>query len=330
VDLRVENFRGRKEILNIIAKGGYDQFYSANWQIPYLNKEKTFGMGFETSYRLNHEIAVSILDNKYIFYKTNTSYARKMAKIGTNFTYRPGYRYLHQFDISFFHLQLEDSILIINPEYTYGPNKYNYFKLNYTYKQDNRDFKAYPLKGYYFDIQLSKIGLGLFNEDVNQLMMDVNADHYFNIYKKWDFAYSLRGRLSYTNNFQPFFLVEGIGLNGFNVRGYELYVITGQNIGVFKSNLKFSIVPMRDFQIKWLKSDKFSKVFYGLYANIFFDMGYAKDKYYYQGNPLSNQLLWGSGIGLDFVTYYDIVIGLSYAINKQQQKGFYVSLVAPI
>ncbi len=330
VDLRVENFRGRKEILNIIAKGGYDQLYSFNWQIPYLNKEKTFGMGFSAAYQLNHEIAVSTSDNKFIYYKTNTSFARKMAMMGTNLTYRPGYRFLHQVDISFFHLHVQDSVLNINPDYTYGENRYDYIKLNYTYKQDNRDYKAYPLKGYYFDIQLTKLGFGIFSEDVNQLMMDVNVDHYFNIYKRWNFAYSLRGRLSYSNNFQPFFLTEGIGLNGFDLRGYELYVVTGQNIGVFKSNLKFSIVPMKDFQIKWLKSEKFSKVFYGLYANIFFDMGYAKEKYYYQGNPLCNQLLWGTGVGLDFVTYYDIVIGLSYAVNNQNKTGFYISMVAPI
>lgn len=330
IDMGIENFRGRKEYLNIIAKAGYDQLYSINWQIPYINKKKTFGMGFSGGYKLNHEIAISTQDNKYTFYKTSTSFARKMGMMGTNFTYRPGFRFLHQVDLSFFHLQVKDSILIINPDYTYGENKYNYFKLNYTYKHDYRDYKAYPLKGYYFDIQLTKIGLGIFSNDVNQIMMDVNVDHYFNVYNRWNFAYSLRGRISYTNDFQPFFLVQGIGLNGFDIRGYELYVITGQNIGVFKSNLKFSIVPMRDFQIKWLKSDKFSRVFYGLYANLFFDMGYANDKYYYKGNPLSNQLLWGTGIGLDFVTYYDIVIGLSYAINKQQQKGFFISLVAPI
>lgn len=330
VDLRVENFRGRKEILNIIAKGGYDQLYSVDWQIPYLNEEQTFGMGFKGTYKLNHEIAVATLDNKFIYYKSNTYYARIMSSAGINLTYRPGYRYLHQLDISLYQQQVADSVLIVNPDYTYGDNSYNYMKINYTYKQDYRDFKAYPLKGYYFDIQLTKIGFGIFSEDVNQIMMDVNVDHYFNIYKRLNFAYSLRGRLSYTNNFQPFFLTEGIGLNGFDLRGYELYVITGQNIGVFKSNLKFTIVPMKDFQIKWLKSEKFSKVFYGLYANIFFDMGYAKEKYHYQGNPLSNQLLWGTGVGLDFVTYYDIVIGLSYAINKQNKRGFYVSMVAPI
>lgn len=330
VDLRVENFRGRKEILNIIAKGGYDQLYSIDWQIPYLNKEQTFGMGFNGAFKLNHEIAISTLDNKFIYYKTNTSFARKMATFGINFTYRPGYRYLHQLDISLFQQQIADSVLIINPNYSYGDVKYNYLRINYTYKQDNRDFKAYPLKGYYFDVQLTKFGFGIFSDDVNQIMMDFNVDHYFNIYKRWNFAYSLRGRLSYSNNFQPFFLSEGIGLNGFDLRGYELFVITGQNIGVLKSNLKFTIVPMKDFQIKWLKSEKFSKVFYGLYANLFFDMGYSKDKYYYQGNPLSNQVLWGTGVGLDFVTYYDIVIGLSYAINKQNQKGFYISMVAPI
>ncbi|PLX13131.1 MAG: hypothetical protein C0598_04370 [Marinilabiliales bacterium] len=330
VDLRIENFRGRKEQLNIIAKGGYDQLFKVNWQIPYLNKNKTFGMGFNAQYKLNHEIAVSTEKNKYVFYRSDDNYARKVGNLGIGFIYRPYFRFLHQVNVNFNHLQIDDSVLMVNPDFTYGETEYNYFSINYTYKQDFRDYKPYPLNGYYFDIQLTKIGFGIISEDVSQIMLDFTADHYFNIYKRLNFAYSFRGRLSYTNNYQPFFLSEGIGVNGFDLRGYELYIINGQNIGVFKSNFKFTLVPMKDFQIKWIKSEKFSKVFYGMYANIFFDMGYAKENYFSKGNPLSNQLLWGTGVGLDFITYYDIVIGLSYAINKQNDKGFFVSLVAPI
>jgi outer membrane protein assembly factor BamA len=330
IDLRIENFRGRMENLNLIAKGGYDQTYIGRWQIPYLTKHQVFGMGFEGGYLLNHEIAYDTKNNKYQYYKSSTSFARKISFATINLTFRPGFNYLHHLSLSFTNIQVDDSVLLLNPDYTYGGNKYGFISISYTYKHDFRDFKPYPLKGYYFDVNITKNGLGILTEDVNQMTLSFNFDHFINLYKRWNFAWGFRGKLTYANNFQPYFLSGGIGLNGFDIRGYELYLINGQNLAIIKSNLKFTIIPRTTFRIKWLKSERFNKVFYGLYANVFFDAGYADDNYFNEGNPLNNQLLWGSGLGIDFVTYYDVVIGFSYAINKQNQKGFFISLVAPI
>jgi hypothetical protein len=59
-------------------------------------------------------------------------------------------------------------------------------------------------------------------------------------------------------------------------------------------------------------------------------MGYANDQNANGQNPLANQLLWGTGVGIDFVTYYDLVIRFEYTINKQGETGFFINLVAPI
>jgi len=61
-----------------------------------------------------------------------------------------------------------------------------------------------------------------------------------------------------------------------------------------------------------------------------FDMGYASDLQTWQNNALGNQLLWTLGAGVDIISFYDIVIRLEYSINKQNQTGFYLGLVAPI
>ncbi len=122
----------------------------------------------------------------------------------------------------------------------------------------------------------------------------------------------------------------GIELGDFDMRGYELYVINGQELGMIKSNFKFELIPRKTHRIKWMKSEKFGKLFYALYANLFFDAGYAYDKQNEQINPLANQLLWSTGLGVDFVTFYDIVIRLEYSVNKQKNTGLFVGLVAPI
>ena len=224
---------------------------------------------------------------------------------------------------------LNDSLQILNPDYAYESNNYNYLELFYKYKLDFRDYAPYPLNGYYFDAQFKKIGFGLFSE-INFTSIEFNFDQYFSIYKRFYFAYRLAALFSSKEKFQPYMFRPGIELDDFDMRGYELYVINGQKLGLLKSNFKFEVISRKNHQIKWIKNEKFGKLFFALYANLFVDAGYAYDKKTKQSNPLGNQLLWSTGLGVDFVTYYDIVIRLEYSINKQNNKGLYIGLVAPI
>jgi hypothetical protein len=47
-------------------------------------------------------------------------------------------------------------------------------------------------------------------------------------------------------------------------------------------------------------------------------------------NSLADELQFGYGIGLDFVTYYDIVLRSEYSFNKFGEHGFFLHFVAPI
>jgi hypothetical protein len=61
-----------------------------------------------------------------------------------------------------------------------------------------------------------------------------------------------------------------------------------------------------------------------------YDIGYVHSAGPPGNSALANTFLWGSGIGIDIVTYYDIVLGCSYAINKMGEKGFYFGIKAPV
>ena len=67
-----------------------------------------------------------------------------------------------------------------------------------------------------------------------------------------------------------------------------------------------------------------------MYLNIFSDIAYVEDNQFQLNNSLSNELLFGSGIGLDLVTYYDKVLRLEYSMNKMKETGFFVHFIAPI
>lgn len=329
VDLRVENFRGRMERLNFIVQAGFDQMLEARWTVPYLTPNQYFGMGVSGGYQRNHQVAYTTEDNKLVFYNAQNGYAQKRGFASVDFTFRPKFNFLHTISLGFEHYQFQDTLLELNPEFTSGDTRYDFLTMAYLYKQDFRDYKPYPLKGYYFDAGIQKYGLGLMSPDIDIWLINFTFDQYLQLYKRWYFAYSF-GALFSNKDELPYFLTPGIGYLGMEVRGYELYIVNGQNFGIFKSNVKFEIIPRQVRRINWIKTEKFGKVFYALYANLFFDMGYASDQQGYRNNPLSNQLLWGTGLGIDFVTYYDLVIRFEYTLNKQGDHGFYLNLVAPI
>ncbi|MDP3445240.1 MAG: hypothetical protein Q8T08_20460 [Ignavibacteria bacterium] len=79
-----------------------------------------------------------------------------------------------------------------------------------------------------------------------------------------------------------------------------------------------------------IKMEKFSKIHYAAYLNLLFDVGYVINKDALPSNNYQNNTIFGTGLGLDLVTYYDLVWRFEYTINQFGDSGFYISFVAPI
>jgi hypothetical protein len=47
-------------------------------------------------------------------------------------------------------------------------------------------------------------------------------------------------------------------------------------------------------------------------------------------NLLDNKLLYGGGVGIDIVTFYNVVFRVNYSINRQGNKGFFLHFVRDI
>ncbi len=330
IDLKHDNFLGRMEKLHLVLQNGYDKKVIGKWIVPYINKKQNIGFYVAGGLRYNHETNYKDTLNRLVFYRFEDTFARKMYFAELGFSYRPGFNARHFLNFNYTNTRYNDSLLIFNPELTYGQDHFQYFSVGYYFKLDHRDYAPYPLNGYYFDFSVRKDGLGLLSKDINNWNSYFNFDQYFQIYKKLYFAYRVGAYYSPQEKFQPYFLTTGIGYNGFDLRGYELVVIRGQRMMLFKSNLKLEVIPMKVHDIKFIKSDKFGKIFYAVFLNLFFDSGYASDHQTGYNNPLGNQILWSSGLGLDIISFYSIVVRLEYSVNKQGNTGFYLGMVAPI
>ena len=75
--------------------------------------------------------------------------------------------------------------------------------------------------------------------------------------------------------------------------------------------------------------DQFNKSFFSLFLSIFSDIGYVVNNQTGIQNNLSNKILWGRGISLDYVTYYDKILRIEYSINDLGEKGIFLHFSNP-
>ncbi|MCC6385137.1 MAG: hypothetical protein LC117_00385 [Bacteroidia bacterium] len=325
-----ENFRGRKERLSILIRLGYSQRLGLYYTVPYLNHSKNNGLAFGISYTRNHEIGYGLQGSKVQFFKDPESYVRKQLGAGIKYTHRQGINQYYGAGVEFQNSHIADTILTLNNNYFLrNLNTQKIFFLTFEYKDDHRDIKVYPLKGYYFDVVFTKQGIGVFDNEPDLISLTSNYRKYWKLSRLWHAAAGVKGKLS-GKSFTPYYNQRGLGYGNDFVRGYEYYAITGTDFLLFKTNLKFSLVPERVFKLGFLPSKKFNLIPYAFYLNLFSDLGYVHDKQFQQLNPLANQWLSGNGIGLDYVTYYDMVLRVEYSYNKFGEHGFFIHFTAPI
>ncbi|MDD5569950.1 MAG: POTRA domain-containing protein [Bacteroidales bacterium] len=326
-----ENFRGRKEVLKILVKLGYEEEYGFLYRIPYLNKNQKSGLNIGFSHSREHEIPYTELNNKPVFHKEEKHYSSVDYSAQVYYTYRYGIYSTHFLQLYYNNTKISDSLLAISNEYLYN-NKTSreYLSLTYMYKRDCRDSKAYPLKGYYFDISLTHDGLGIVNDNKMDLTYIISSFRkYFNLSKRFYFANSLTAKIS-GDGYQPYYMQRALGYGNDFVRSYEYYVVDGQHFALYKSNFKFELLPPKIHKFNFIKTEKFNTIHYAFYLNIFGDAAYVWDEQYKYSNSFSNSILYGGGIGLDFVTYYDKVFRLEYSINKLGESAVFLHFVAPI
>lgn len=333
VVLRWDNFRGRREQLDITAKFGYNNSYGIDYTIPYLNKNKKLGLGIGAAYRRTHEVPVMNMDDKLVYYKDEDEYIMHELSSYVSLIYRNEIHNTHTFRMEYDLMDFADTLVVINPSFTPdGTTRLRYLSLVYQYKSDHRDDKPYPLNGYYFDVMLAKRGFGVLeNGGLDVLYIHSTFRRFWEFGRRWYFASGLNARFS-TEAKQPFYMNRAIGWGRDIVRGYEFYVVNGQNFGIWKNNFKFALLPRKEFDIDFIRSEKLSKTHLAIYLNAFFDMGFA-DNIYRNGslnNELENSVLVGYGAGLDFVTYYDLVFRLEYSFNRRNEHGFFLHFMAPI
>ena len=313
-----KNFRGNLETLAVTVQEGYTRKLGISYMRPYVNQDQTHGIGFSLSMAQSSQTYYTSDSNK-LLYAGNYSgpVILRQFEGGVSYIYRPAYASRHIFQVNYKDYSVNDTIVKLNPDYyTDSGKRARFIEFFYRYEYNGVDNWNYSLKG--FKLVTQAVVRSGFEGLKFQSYLNIEAGLFRNILPKWYYSFVFRGRLMYLQD-QPYFFRTGLGTQTDYVRGYEYYIIDGNNYGLLRFDLKREIFNKTyAFPLKY-----FTAIPVRLYPKIFVDAGYINSPS--PGNSfLNNRFLYSAGIGLDVVTLYDIKIRFEFAYNHLAQNGLYL------
>lgn len=323
-----ENFTGRKDKFSIVIQRGYSEKYGVVFRKPYINTQQTIGVRTSFFFKQSNETQYQTLYNKPVFYRDYKKHIIQLIEAKLSFSYRKKYFDSHTIEIAYNYWHIHDTLLNLNPNLLNEQhiNNLQYFYLYYSYLFNNTDIQYYPLKGWIAGGSVSKNGLGISSiENTDNLFVFATLKKFTPLFSWLNLANAMY--IKYTDNKKiPYFFNRSIGYGNNNVRGYEYYIIDGQRYIMTKNALRWRLLKPQIFHLRKLKIPQFNTIPFYAYFNLFFDAAYVQDKFYYQNNFLANKWIYGYGAGLDFITYYDLVFRIEFAINHLRETGIYLHL----
>ncbi len=322
------NFRGRGETLKLTGQFGFTKTLSLNYSIPAFDQSQRNGLIFNIAYKDQKNLAYRSTDNKQTFLESD-DLLQKAFSSSITWTHRYSFYNKHFFTLGFNQSSINDTIAQLNPNYFLdGKTSQRYFTISYLFTRDLRDNVAYPLRGHIFSLRAEKNGLGIY-DDLNRFSMHTSYAQYIPLKNKFFLSSRITGLVSFPKR-QAYRNTEAIGYRPNEIRGYDLYVVEGQNYIIHKITFK-KLLFFKEQHIKSVPIPQFQTIPIAVYLKAFFDSGYVDNEFTDPENTaLSNKYLFAGGLGLDVVTYYDMVLRFEYSINESGNTGFFINVRADI
>ncbi len=322
VNLIRRNFRGRNEDVRLRVQQGFNRRLELVYRVPYISRSK--GLGLEVGafdYR-SRTINYTNRQNKQAFYEQQEGLPIRRTSFAVALLQRQSVQRQQALTLGYGTEHISDSVAHLNPAY-YGKGLHErqYLRLELSKVINLRNTFAYPLSGSYFEAALGHTFF-LHNSGTPYTTLRAKYVNYTRLADKLFYTVGAEGQLRLARQYA---FADNVAL-GFRslVRGYQLYVVGGQHYGLFKQGLSRQLVDIKSIKLNFIDNPKINSLPLAVYLNAFTDAGYVVDKAFEEHNPLTNRLLVGGGLGLHVVTFYDLVLRMEYAVNREGDRGLYL------
>jgi len=318
------NLTGNNDFFKLIYHTGFTQKLELDYTLPYLSKNSTVGAYINMMYVTHKDLAYETKYNKLQFYNfgENILLNRFRASIGLKF--RSNQKFYHSLLMEYYQNTIHDTISNkLNPNYfNPGENSLKHFSLNYHFLYNNVNLNIYPTSGSRFSLDLQKDGLGL--GDINLLQLTAGYEHIFELHSNYSISTNLKLKKSFFRADEiPYIYHIGLGYEDDVLSGYQLYVIDGINYTYLKTTQKLKILDNNyDFK-NYMPVKQLKLLPLRLYISLHADLAYVENRQFYDSNPFTNRLIYGLGLSLDLVAYYNYVFSLEFSVNHTGETGIF-------
>lgn len=318
------NLTGRKDELKAVLQQGFTKKYELIYTLPFINKSKTLGLNVNFLHTREKEIGFTTTGNELIFSRDSEHPLLRRFRLGAGALFRPRLNLTHRFNLTFHENFIDEKVLSeLNPDFFLGKKSQRYLSAEYQVSLDKRDIRPYPMHGFLLDASLERAGLFI-HDGMDALNAQAGFQQFFSFGKKWSMGYLVKGKLGLLRNKQPYYGSQALGYEPDFIRGYEYYVVDGLDYAYQKSVLRYQLFNRKINLGPYMKLESFREMPIKLFLVFHNELGYANNPFYSEGNPLANELLWGTTLGLDLVLYYDKVFNFELSRNRLGEYGFYL------
>ncbi len=319
-----QNFTGRRDELKVTLQSGFTRKLELRYKYPYLNKAQTLGIETGILYSNNNDVRYQTLDDKGRFYRDTMQNIFERFRTNVGFVYRPSLFYQHRFRMEYKDLNIDPSVLELNPIYFLNNSEQQQsIRLDYSFTADRRDNRFYALNGYVLKLDVAKEGLGIFN-DVNIFTLTASFTKFWQLSEKLSVVGSIKGHRAFARDPQPYHNYRALGSKSNLVRGYQLYLIDGLDYGYVKADIRYRFLDYTFNLGKLMPLKNYRALPIQAYLTLFTDAGYVNEPFFDDTNVLNNTLLWGNGVGLNVVGYKVHVGRAAITRNRLGEWGFVV------
>jgi outer membrane protein assembly factor BamA len=322
------NLFGLSHQTSLVAYLGKSYAVAWGYRIPWIGKGQKTGLTFGAAYQNLYTVEYGSVENKRQMLYADNSFQN--VKLIATLNVRPGLYNYSTVKLTGEWVSVSDSLFELDTNYLGGMKKSNTsLSLYADYYYDSRNSKSYPLKGSMLKVYVNKIGLGIVSKDVDIFYYGVDLHFYQTISRKFYVAEMVKVEQSAGQNYPYYYQLNMMYKKDF-IRGYDLYTLKGDQMYYFRSNFKYELIKPSLKKVKpGQEKNKFKALQYAFYLNAFADCGYVVNKFT-ENNPYNNKMLYSWGLGLDFVTYYDMVLRFEYAFTSIGTNGFFIGFGMPI
>lgn len=317
------NLTGRKDPLKAIVQLGFTKKFEVVYTLPFFNKYKTLGANVNWLHTREKEIGYAT-ENNVLLYQRSDEFLLKRFRLGLGLRLRPHLDAYHELNLSWNKNEVAANVLnLYNPEFFTNGTIQRFPTIAYKFTYDKKDIKPYPLKGFFFETQVKAQGMGL-SQDINTLELMATFIQYLRMAPRWSLELGVRGKTELLRNKVPYYNSVALGYLYDYIKGYEFYVIDGTDYAWQKSTLRFGIMD-RNFDLsRYIPYEAYKQMSLKLYLALHNELAYVNNPWYGVNNSLSNHLLWGLSLSLDFQLFYSKVFSIELSRNHLNEYGLYL------